>query len=139
MQRLFSTEGPWPTPWMDRVLPVVTELANWHPERTVFTRFIPPERATDMPGMWQRYYTRWKAATREHLDPAQLELLRPLAKLCPPATVIDKTRYSAFIGSKLVEHLRAREADGLIVTDQKPTFACLLRSLAQSTSATGLS
>jgi hypothetical protein len=95
MQRLFSTEGPWPALWMDRVIPVVTELASRHPERTVFTRFIPPERATDMPGMWQRYYSRWKAATRQQLDPALLELLPPLAKLCPPATVIDKTRYSA--------------------------------------------
>ena len=28
MQRLFSTEGPWPTPWMNRVLPVVMELAS---------------------------------------------------------------------------------------------------------------
>jgi nicotinamidase-related amidase len=128
MQRLFSTEGPWPTPWMDRVLPVVTELASRHPERTVFTRFIPPERATDMPGMWQQYYTRWKVATREHLDPALLELLPPLAKLCPPATVMDKTRYSAFIGSQLVEHLHAREADGLIVTGSE-TDVCVLATV----------
>jgi nicotinamidase-related amidase len=128
MQRLFSTEGPWPTPWMDRVLPVVTELASRHPERTVFTRFIPPERATDMPGMWQRYYARWKAATREHIDPPLLELLPPLAKLCPPATVIDKTRYSAFIGPQLVEHLRAREADGLIVTGSE-TDVCVLATV----------
>jgi len=28
MLRLFSIEGPWPTPWVDRVLPVVTELAR---------------------------------------------------------------------------------------------------------------
>ena len=108
MQRLFSTEGAWPTPWMNRVLPVVTELAGRHPERTVFTRFIPPERPTDMPGIWQRYYTRWKAATREHLDPALLELLPPLAKLCPPASVIDKTRYSAFAGSELIPLLQRR-------------------------------
>jgi nicotinamidase-related amidase len=128
MQRLFSTEGPWPTPWMDRVLPVVTELASRYPERTVCTRFMPPERATDMPGMWQRYYTRWKAATREHLDPALLELLPPLAKLSPPATVIDKTRYSAFIGSQFVEHLRAREADGLIVTGSE-TDVCVLATV----------
>jgi nicotinamidase-related amidase len=113
---------------MDRVLPVVTELASRYPERTVFTRFMPPERATDMPGMWQRYYTRWKAATREHLDPALLELLPPLAKLSPPATVIDKTRYSAFIGSQLVEHLRAREADGLIVTGSE-TDVCVLATV----------
>ena len=42
MQRIFSAEGPWPTPWMDRVLPVAVALATRHPERTVFTRFIPP-------------------------------------------------------------------------------------------------
>jgi nicotinamidase-related amidase len=75
---------------MHRVLPVVTALARRHPERTVFTRFIPPKRAADMPGMWQRYYTRWKAATREQLDPALLELLPPLADLCPPANVIER-------------------------------------------------
>ena len=97
---------------MDRVLPVVAELAGRHPERTVFTRFIPPERPTDMPGMWQRYYTRWKDATREHLNPALLELLPPLAKLCPPGVVVDKTRYSAFAEQNLLQHLQAREADG---------------------------
>src|SRR3954464_5893072 len=121
-------EGPSPTPWMDRVLPVVTELASRHPERTVFTRFIPRERAIDMPGMWQRYYTRWKAATREHLDPALLELLPPLAKLCPPATVIDKTRYSAFSEPQLGAHLQAREADGLIITGSE-TDVCVLATV----------
>jgi len=42
MQRLFSSEGPWATPWMERVLPVVVEIASRFPERTVFTRFITP-------------------------------------------------------------------------------------------------
>jgi lipopolysaccharide/colanic/teichoic acid biosynthesis glycosyltransferase len=28
MQRIFSAEGPWPTPWMERVLPVVITLAS---------------------------------------------------------------------------------------------------------------
>jgi|SRR5689334_10228170 len=125
MQRLFSAEGPWPTPWMPRVLPTVTALANRHPERTVFTRFIPPKHAAEMPGMWQRYYTRWKAATREQLDLALLELLPPLAKLCPPARVIDKTRYSAFAEPQLLEHLQSRDADGLIVTGSE-TDVCVL-------------
>src|SRR3978361_1564988 len=58
MQRIFSSEGIWATPWMDRVLPVVTELAGRYPGRTVFTRFITPNRPDDMAGMWQRYYTR---------------------------------------------------------------------------------
>ena len=128
MQRLFSAEGPWPTPWMHRVLPIVTELASRHPERTVFTRFIPPMRAADMPGMWQRYYRRWKAATREQLDPALMELLPPLASLCPPATVIDKTRYSAFVERRLFQHLQSREADGLIVTGSE-TDVCVLATV----------
>lgn len=68
MQRVFSAEGPWATPWMEKVLPVAAELAGRSPERTVFTRFIPPERPEQMPGMWQRYYRRWRAATRECLE-----------------------------------------------------------------------
>ena len=79
---------------MERVLPVVIELAGRYPQRTVFTRFITPNRAEDMPGMWQRYYLRWRETTRDRLDPSLLELLPSLARLCPPATVIDKTRSS---------------------------------------------
>jgi nicotinamidase-related amidase len=128
MQRIFSAEGIWATPWMDRVLPVVAELAGRYPERTVFTRFVTPNRPDDLPGMWQRYYTRWKEATREHLAPALLELLPALAKLCPPATVINKTRYSAFAEPELLSHLQAREADGLIVTGSE-TDVCVLATV----------
>jgi nicotinamidase-related amidase len=128
MQRIFSAEGPWPTPWMHRVLPVVTELAGRSPERTMFTRFITPDRPHDMPGTWQRYYSRWREATREHLDPALLELLPPLAKLCPPATVVDKTRYSGFAEPNLLSQLQAREADGLIVTGSE-TDVCVLATV----------
>jgi nicotinamidase-related amidase len=113
---------------MEHVLPVVTELAARHPDRTVFTRFIPPERPTDMPGMWQRYYARWRAATREELDLNLLELAPPLFKLCPPATVIDKTRYSAFAEPQLLQHLQAREADGLIISGSE-TDVCVLATV----------
>ncbi len=128
MQRIFSAEGPWPTPWMDRVLPVAASLANRHLERTVFTRFMPPERPDQMPGMWQRYYRRWRVATRECLDLRLLELMPPLAALCPPATVIDKTRYSALAEPKLAEHLRQREADALIVSGSE-TDVCVLATV----------
>jgi nicotinamidase-related amidase len=128
MQRIFSAEGPWPTPWMDRVLPVVDALASRHPERTVFTRFVPSERPDEMPGMWQRYYTRWRVATRERLDRRLLGLMPPLAALCPPATVIDKTRYSAFAEPELVEHLRQRDADALIVSGSE-TDVCVLATV----------
>jgi nicotinamidase-related amidase len=128
MQRIFSAEGPWPTPWMNRVLPVVAGLASRHPERTVFTRFISPERPDQMPGMWQRYYTRWRLATRECLDLQLLELMPPLASLCPPATVIDKTRYSALAEPSLLAHLREREADALIVSGSE-TDVCVLATV----------
>jgi hypothetical protein len=46
----------------------------------------------------------------------------PLATLCPPATLIDKTRYSAFAEPRLIEHLRQREADARVkaLEDKKP-------------------
>jgi nicotinamidase-related amidase len=128
MQRIFSAGGPWPTPWMERVLPVTTKLAGRYPERTVFTRFIPPERPDQMPGMWQRYYTRWRVATRECLDLSLLELMPPLAAQCPPATVIDKTRYSAFAEPSLLAHLRERKADALIVSGSE-TDVCVLATV----------
>jgi nicotinamidase-related amidase len=128
MQRLFSSEGIWPTPWMTRVLPKVEEIAGRFPERTVFTRFIPPARPGEMPGMWQRYYSRWTAATRENIDSHLLALLPTLGPLAPPASVINKTRYSAFTGSLLLSHLQERGADALIVTGSE-TDVCVLATV----------
>jgi len=128
MQRIFSAEGPWPTPWMERVLPVVVTLASRHPERTVFTRFIPPERPEQMPGMWRHYYQRWRTATREFLNLGLLDLMPPLAALCPPATIINKTRYSGFAEPQLLAHLRERQADALIVSGSE-TDVCVLATI----------
>ena len=128
MQRIFSVEGVWPTPWMDRVLPLVAMLAERYPERTIFTRFIPPERSDQMPGMWQRYYMRWKQATREYLDRRLLELMPPLPAFCPPARVIDKTRYSAFAEPTLFAHLQERQTDALIISGSE-TDVCVLATV----------
>jgi nicotinamidase-related amidase len=128
MQRLFSSEGPWTTPWLERVLPIAAKLTERFPERTVFTRFITPANAAEMPGSWQRYYERWKQATREQLDPRLLELLPPLAQFVPPAHVVDKTRYSGFALSGLAEHLASRGADALIVTGAE-TDVCVLATV----------
>jgi nicotinamidase-related amidase len=81
-----------------------------------------------MPGMWRRYYRRWRVATRERLDLRLLELMPPLAALCPPAIVIDKTRYSAFADPRLIEHLRQRETDALIVSGSE-TDVCVLATV----------
>jgi nicotinamidase-related amidase len=128
MQRVFSAEGPWTTPWMERVLPVVAAIAERFPERTVFTRFITPRRPDDMPGTWRNYYQKWRETTREHIDPRLLELLPALAKLVPPAKVIEKTRYSAFAEPQLLAHLRQRGADALVVTGSE-TDVCVLATV----------
>jgi len=130
MQRLFSPEGPWPTPWLPRVLPVIREIVAWRPAHTVFARFIPPEKAEAMPGMWRAYYERWRHVTREHLDAGLLELMPELAAFCPPANVVDRTRYSAFSAPDLLPLLRARSADGLIVTGAETDVCVLSTTLA---------
>ncbi len=131
MQRIFSSEGPWATPWMERVLPVVSEIASLFPERTIFTRFMRPRRPEDMPGMWRRYYERWRETTREHIDPRLLELVDPLGALVPPATTIEKTRYSAFAGSRLLAHLKERKADTLVITGSE-TDVCVLATVVDA-------
>jgi nicotinamidase-related amidase len=52
----------------------------------------------------------------------------PLATLCPPATVINKTRYSAFAESGLLAHLRERQADALIISGSE-TDVCVLATV----------
>lgn len=128
MQRIFSTEGPWPTPWMERVLPAVVRIVERFPERTVFTRFITPERPEDMPGTWRQYYERWRPTTREYLDIRMLDLMPPLGQFVPPAAVIDKPVYSAFAGHKLTDLLRERGADTLVVTGSE-TDVCVLATV----------
>lgn len=134
MQRLFAPGGPWPTPWLERVLPRVAAIAGRHARRTVFTRFIPPERPEDLPGRWRAYYRHWREVTGERLDPAMLELVPPLADLAPPAVVVDKPVYSAFHRSALSARLRERRADTLVVTGGE-TDVCVLATVLDAVDA----
>jgi nicotinamidase-related amidase len=120
------------------VLPVAATLANRHPERTVFTRFIPAARPEQMPGMWRRYYTCWRVATREVLNLELLELMPPLAALSPPATIVDKTRYSAFAEPGPIHDLRQRKADALIVSGRETDVCVVATNASQDRAATGL-
>ena len=87
MQRLFSDEGPWPMAWMPRVTPKVEQLVARAPERTIFTRFIPPEKPEDAPGRWRAYYEKWSHVTRRQLDHRLIGLpsssRRPLPRTSP--------------------------------------------------------
>jgi nicotinamidase-related amidase len=127
MQRIFSSDGPWPTPWMERVLPNVEELVRRAPAQTIFTRFITPPQAADMPGRWVSYYEKWQEATREYLDPRLLDLMPTLARFAPPATIIDKMVYSAFADGRLATELHRRGCDTLILSGSE-TDVCVLSS-----------
>lgn len=128
MQNMFAQETPWHTPWMDRVLPVVAAVANAHPDRTIFTRFIPPERPDQMPGRWRAYFERWREFTRERVDPDLLNLVSPLDRLVPPATIVDRPVYSGFASPKLRALLADRKIDSLIVTGAE-TDVCVLATV----------
>jgi nicotinamidase-related amidase len=128
MQRLFASDGPWPTPWMERVLPIVANLVEHAPERTMFTRFIPPERPEDMAGQWRLFYQHWRPVTRAELDPERLDLMPLLARFVPPAQVHDKAVYSAFADDRLAARLRAGGVDTLIVTGAE-TDMCVLATV----------
>jgi nicotinamidase-related amidase len=128
MQNMFAKDTPWHTPWMDRVLPVVAGIAEAHPEQTIFTRFIPPERPEAMPGRWRHYFERWRGMTRERIHPDLLNLVSPLGRLVPPATVIDKPVYSAFASPKLRALLIERKIDSLVITGAE-TDVCVLASV----------
>ncbi|MDF2995685.1 MAG: cysteine hydrolase [Xanthobacteraceae bacterium] len=128
MQKLFAPSGPWPTPWMARVLPVTVKLAEAFREHTVFTRFIPPVSADVEIGVWRRFYRRWEVVTRQKLPLGMLDLVDELAAFAPPATVVDKTRLSAFSAAELATVLNARGTDTLIISGAE-TDMCVLASV----------
>ena len=58
MQRMFAEDTPWHVTWMERILPQVGAVAA-APERTIFTRFMPPATAGHAIGTWKDYYRKW--------------------------------------------------------------------------------
>jgi nicotinamidase-related amidase len=128
MQNLFAEDTPWHTPWMRRVLPVVAEIAERHAGETVLTRFIPARHPDELPGNWRRFYRRWADMTLQRIDPQLLELVPPLARLAPPAAVIDKHFYSPFVEPDLPSLLRQRQTENLVITGAE-TDICVLAAV----------
>jgi nicotinamidase-related amidase len=128
MQRMFAEDTPWHTPWMQRVLPAVQRLAEAHPAETVFTRFVPARRPGEGKGQWRRYYERWENMTLERLPPGLVDLVEPLARLVPPATIFDKPVYSAWWDGRLHRWLQQRGVDTLVVTGAE-TDVCVLATV----------
>jgi nicotinamidase-related amidase len=90
MQTLFAERTDWHVPWLERVLPAVTRLTEAGRERTVFTRFVPPERPEDAVGAWRRYYAHWRDMTGERLDPRLIQLVPPCQTLLPLQSSLTK-------------------------------------------------
>jgi nicotinamidase-related amidase len=134
MQTLFAERTDWHVPWLERVLPTVARLAETHCARTIFTRFVPPDRPEDAAGTWRRYYTHWRNMTGEQLDPRLIQLVPPLAALAPPARVIDKVHYSPFKEPSFVHALEQLETDALIITGGE-TDVCVLAAVMDAVDA----
>ncbi|RWY75152.1 cysteine hydrolase [Rhizobium sp. WSM1325] len=125
MQRMFAEDTPWHVAWMARISPQIEELAGRHPSRTIFTRFLPPERADDMPGKWRDYYQKWWMMTGEHLPRGFIDLAPSLASLVPPARHFDKRTYSPWIDGRLHPILQSERVDTLVITGGE-TDVCVL-------------
>jgi nicotinamidase-related amidase len=128
MQRLFSADGPWPMAWMERVTPAVVQLVEHAPQRTIFTRFIPPQKPQDMGGTWRLYYEKWGQVTLHRIDPRLVDLLPVLRRYAPPALVFDKSVYSAFADGRLHQRLSAAGVGTLIISGSE-TDVCVLSSI----------
>ncbi|RUM08688.1 cysteine hydrolase family protein [Rhizobium chutanense] len=125
MQRMFAEDTPWHVPWMARVCPQIEELAGRHPSRTIFTRFLPPEHAGDMPGKWRDYYQKWWMMTGEHLPRGLIDLAPTLASLVPPARHFDKRTYSPWIDGRLHTILQSERVGTLVISGGE-TDVCVL-------------
>jgi len=128
MQRLFAPGGPWMTPWLERVLPVVATLVEHQPHRTVFTRFIPAKSPTDAFGTWRTYYEKWREVTLDAVDPAFIDLVPELHKFVPPAARFDRPTYSAFSDGRLHAWLQDRHVTTLIISGSE-TDVCVLATV----------
>lgn len=125
MQRMFAEDTPWHVPWMANVSDEILEVAERFPERTIFTRFIPPERSTEMQGMWRLYYEKWHEMTRAVLAPDLLGIVPGLARLAPPARIFDKMTYSPWTSGQLHRALVVDKIDTLVITGGE-TDVCVL-------------
>lgn len=119
VQNLFAPGGPWATPWMEKALPSIIRLAAHAPERTVFTRFIPPANASEGRGVWRDYYHKWENVTRDRLQPDFLNLRPDLERFVPPASVIDRIADSDGLRTRF----RAIADSIPMIADSVPTVA----------------
>jgi nicotinamidase-related amidase len=122
---MFAESTDWKMPWLSRVLPNIAAITTAHPERTIFTRFIPARKPGGGSGMWRHYYERWESMTIEQIGPEMVGLVPELAHFVPPARTFDKHVYSPWTGTELHRQLRGAGIDTVIITGGE-TDVCVL-------------
>lgn len=125
MQRMFAEDTPWHVPWMSKIVPAIAEVVERHPQKTIFTRFVPPMRAGQAAGMWKTYYEKWWMMTGEHLSAELVDLLPQFGALTPPARVFDKRTYSPWLSGLLHQRLSNEGVDTVVLTGGE-TDVCVL-------------
>lgn len=128
MQRMFAEDTPWQAPWMKVVSLEIVEVSGRYPEQTIFTRFTPPARPEDAPGMWRRYYEKWSTMTRSRIAPELLDIVPELRRFVPPAAFFDKPTYSPWIDGRLHKHLVQQGVSTIVVTGGE-TDVCVLATV----------
>jgi hypothetical protein len=82
---MFAEDTPWHVPWLEPVSANIFAAAERLADQTIFTQFLPPRQAGDMPGRWRTYYEKWWMMTGEYL-PAEmvpLDRRRPARSASP--------------------------------------------------------
>jgi nicotinamidase-related amidase len=128
MQRMFAEDTEWKMPWLERVLPNVISITSLHPERTIFTRFIPAQYPRQGVGMWRHYHAHWASMTIDELGADMIDVVPELARFAPPARLFDKHVYSPWTGSDLHQLLRGAGTDTIIITGGE-TDVCVLATM----------
>lgn len=128
VQTMFAEDTEWHAPWLAKVLPAIEAIVEREPQRTVFTRFVPPMRAEEAEGAWQDYYRRWPTMTRAKLGREMLEVVPSLRRFAPPAGYFDKAIYSPWLGSDLHQRLRGAGVETLVVSGGE-TDVCVLATV----------
>jgi nicotinamidase-related amidase len=128
MQSMFAAETEWHAPWLERTLPAVVAIAEAHSASTIFTRFVPPQSPVAAFGAWRSYYDRWRSMTLDRLAPGMVDLVPALARLAPPARVLDKAVYSPWSNPHLQRWLVDEQVDTLVITGGE-TDICVLATI----------
>lgn len=125
MQVVFAHHPDWGAASTLEILPRIARIAGHRPERTVFTRFLPPKSLPDLPGQWRAFYRRWPQILADSGNMALFDLLPVMKRFAPPAKVVDKQVYSAFEAPGFQSALKELAADTLILTGVE-TDVCVL-------------